>query len=201
MSLSLRSTSLAVLAGALALPTTSCEDPKPVEHDYVKVQFRRADSEDTSPFAGTQEVEINLQYDPCFVEFYTNNPNYASDGLDGAEVFAEFMDDDSKKALCRQKDKTRPVAACETLSIDQDLENNRLKARFRITDSDMEDKVLFVGPIPCPEITGCEGIVSAGGGSGNGFGSNGAPLWHTVSFPQRDAACGQGLPIELTISR
>ncbi len=199
MPLFLRSTSFLLLAGAVALP--ACAPDVPPEHGYVKVQFRRSESEAESPFTGTQEVEVNLTYDACLSEFYEANPNYASDGLDGAEVFAKFSDDGSKKGLCRQKGGTRTAAQCDTLNIEQDLDNNRIRTRYRITEQNMEDKVLSVGPIPCEELTGCEGIVSGGAGSGNGFGIGGAQAWVTTSFPERDAICGQGLPIELKVAR
>ncbi len=182
-------------------PGTATSGGGSQDHGHVKIQFRRADSEQESPFTGTEEVAVTLSYGACLMEFYVGNPNYAFDGVHGAPVFGNFADAGHPDYLCAQPDPTRIPAACEVLSIVQDLDNNRITARYQITDANMEDKILWLGPIPCSVLTTCEGIVSAGAGSGNGFGSDGTALWRTTSFPQRDATCDQGLPIELKVGR
>ncbi len=193
-----------VLAGPMACDTLdkndSDTDPGSAsDHGHVKVMFRRADSEAGSPFPGTQEVELALTYSPCLSEFYVNNPNWASDGVKGAQVFADFADPTHPDYLCNQTDPERSSVDCEVGSITQDAASNRFLVRYRIHDADMEDKVLYAGPVPCPALTSCDGVLFAGSNSANGFGLGGAQAWVTTSFPQRDAVCGQGLPIELEI--
>ncbi|RMG99086.1 MAG: hypothetical protein D6705_04220 [Deltaproteobacteria bacterium] len=191
--------SVAFLGPALwVAAATGCQggegDP---DHGYVKLIFQRVVSEDASPYTGTTQADIQLSYESCLLDFYAANPNWLQDGVDGAEVFASFADPESDDDLCSQKDPGRATAECTVASIDQRIEDGRLRVVYDISDSDMQGKVLFFGPLPCEKLAGCRPIVSMTGGSALGR-SGQTQIWHheTVENPQA-AACEPGAPIEI----
>ncbi len=187
----------AVLFGLAVVPlVVGCNggesDP---DHGYVKLQFRRVLSEDASPYQNTTQADIQLVYDTCIREFYASNPNWLQDGVDGAGAFMEFADPDSKSYLCRQNDPSRGEVDCDVAMIDQRADTGRLRVVYDINEPDMEEKVLFFGPIPCEKLTGCRPIVSLSGGSAVGR-SGQAQNWHyeTVQNPNA-VGCEPGAPI------
>ncbi len=187
--------------GLLASVTGCTGEESDPDHGYVKLIFRRVVSEDSSPYVGTTQADIQLTYESCLLDFYANNPNWLQDGVDGAEVFQTFADPDSDRNLCAQNDPSRPEVACTVANINQRVEDGRLQVVYDIMEQDMEERVLFFGPLPCEKLTGCRPIVSMAGGSAIGRAGN-TQLWNheTVENPQA-AACEPGAPIEINSAR
>ncbi len=191
-----RPATLALLA-ATALPACKNEGPKS-NHGYVRLQFRRVQASE-DPFQGTRTIDVKLKYDTCLTDFYTNNPNWAFEGIDGAEVVQEFRDPESSLNPCNQKDSTRATIDCQLASVSQDLSADRINMVAEVADpNDIEDAVLFVGPVPCAELTGCDPIVTLSSASVSGKNNNGGVVWSMQSFSNpNNIACEPGAPMEV----
>jgi hypothetical protein len=194
----MRALSLVVLAASLALP--ACQPEPDPNHGYGKVQFKRAENLDASPFGGTTFVNVNITYDECLADFYAANPDWAADGIDGAPVFEKFADPDSGKYLCSQSDNDDPAADCDVVEITQDLDNSRITFDYKINEASIENKVVYIGPLPCEKLTMCLPTVRVTGNAVRGTGPNDEAVWATSSIPQPSTSCGQGLPIQIRAS-
>ena len=161
---------------------TGCGDP-PVEdtHGFVKIQFARAQSESSSPYEGTSQVEIQMTYEDCYQQFYSANQNWGLESEDGALVFGTLEDGGEgwKDRLCEEEVGGR--AECEVNSFQQLLDDtSRLTVGYNITGP-LEGRVLLFGPLPNKELAECDGgfapRVRLEVGGTRGLDANGDVVW------------------------
>ncbi len=193
----LHRSALVLLAAATALPACK-DDGEKSNHGYVRIQLRRVQASE-DPFPGTQFIDVKIPYETCLSDFYANNPNWGFEGIDGAEVAQEFGDPDSSLNPCNQKDSTRPTIDCQVTQISQDLAANRINMTAQVADAGaIEDAVLFVGPVPCAELTGCEPLVTLAGASISGKDNNSGVVWSMqANSNPNNVACEPGAPMEV----
>lgn len=194
-----------VLAPMFAL--SGCGDA-PVEdtHGYVKIQFTRAASESENPFEGTQQVVLQMEYEECYQNFYTVNPNWQIDGEDGELVFGTEEDGGEgwRDRLCSEDVGGR--AECEVAEFQQLLDGgSRLTVTYNL-NGPLEARTLLFGPLPLADLAECEGgfapRVRLNVGSTRGTGAMGAPAWDAVSVSDNGtAAPGGGGSLVVTAAR
>jgi hypothetical protein len=175
-----------MMAGALAFGCGGLRDngdDASKRHGAIKIQFARAENQPTDPFGATTMIDVVLAYGECLIDFYEENPNWRQDGPDGGPVFESapgVCDDDSPGSL-----------ACVVESIVQELEvTNTLRVQVSVLDpSQIDGRVLRVGPLPTAEMTGCDPRVSVQSVSG----SNGVTaVWAMRSFSPTSGVTDQG---------
>ena len=170
-------------------------------HGTIRVLLDRSDP-DVDPFSGTSEVVLQVHYlDDCLVPFYTEtHPEYAEDGEAGAPVFEAWA-----SRLC---DPTESFNAngvpCDGVEIEQveniATESLFLRVSYQITDDDMTQRELAVGPLPTEALAECTPRVQLSGGSAIGFDDNGNQIWGIASLPsQSTAQTNQGPAMNLEI--
>lgn len=193
-----------VLAPMFAL--TGCGDP-PAEdtHGFVKIQFGRAQSEASSPYEGTTQVEIQMTYEACYQQFYGANANWGLEGEDGALVFGTIEDGGEgwKDRLCEEDVGGR--ADCEVVDFQQLLDDtSRLTVTYNITGP-LEGRVLLFGPLPDAELAQCDGgfapRVRLETGGTRGLNSDGAAVWSVSSVNPAVGAPGDGGALTINAAR
>ncbi|MEM7154326.1 MAG: hypothetical protein AAF799_15880 [Myxococcota bacterium] len=185
---------------------TGCdEEPESLEHGFVNVEFKRGQSEETSPYTGTSTVQITLLYRECLIAFYDANPQYQQLGEDGEPVFGA-RDLGGEGWFDRLCDERSGQADCTVLEFRQELDQaSQLTIEYEI-NGDLEDRVLPFGPIPTEELASCaaggQPIVRVGSnGAVRGLDANGDVVWATEAFEPSEAATGQGAPITIRAGR
>ncbi len=165
-------------------------------HSYgvVRVRFRIAPNITYDPLVGTGRVVVELDYLDCILDFYASNPEWRSDGAEGAEIFDAAAGPDG---LCGIGDTNG--LSCDVVEIEESVEESfRLRVVYDVRGLTEGTQVLF-GPLPKRELTQCESIVRVGRNEAfQGFDPAGALLWETLSFGPDKAAADQGQPIEIS---
>lgn len=188
-------------AAVSALALGACADEGELTHGTVKVQFNRSEAEVDNPFLGTELITINMRYEECLRDFYTNNPEYQQDGVEGAKIFGapSAGGEGWQERLCDD-----PVASqveCEVVTIEQRLDRvPQLSVTYRVLESDIEAQYVRFGPIPTEDLVDCEGsapIVSLDPNSVAGTTDDGTVVWTTLSFSPNDAKTDQGQAIRI----
>lgn len=193
-----------LLAGLCA--TTGCDETtEPLTHGAVRVEFLRADNEGSSPYTGTVQVVITLDYLDCLIAFYERETTWKQDGPDGFPVYGTFEDGGEgwKDRLCDGSlpDDGRGVD-CTVLAIEQELEQSKhLKVTYEVT-GDIENRQINFGPLPTTELAACDGTgqpkVRVGtNGAIRGLSGDGNLVWETKSFTPDQAATDQGQAIKV----
>ncbi len=174
------------------------------DHGYVRVMLTPTQNEPADLFDDTVEVEVRLQYGSCLEQFYSDHPELRDSGAAGAPIFAAFADPAHPNYLCAQDAPNRSEVDCDVMSIEQRLSDDEIRIRYTVhDDTSVEDALFHFGPIPCEVLTVCEPFVSVAIDQWSVIGVNsvGNLLFYASSFPQRDAVCGQGLPIEIRVRK
>ncbi len=205
--MSFASHSLVVGLGlGLSVLVAGCEEEsKEDTHGFVKIEFRRLDSETESPYTGTTELSISLGYDSCYQNFYATQPNYAIDGVDGALAFGTEEDGGEgwKDRLCDGSLSGEPECTVTGFNQVLDTDPQHLTVEYAIM-GELENRTIKFGPLPLPNLTMCEGggpgIVRLQAAGVRG-GSQGNELWTMSSFGPSEAAPGQGQAIAIRSER
>lgn len=197
---------LACLTVACGL-ASGCPAPEgdDLEHGFINIEFKRGQSEMSSPYDGTATIEVTLLYLQCLTSFYEANPDYRQFGLEGALVFGTLEDGGEgwTDRLCED----RPAQVdCEVTSFRQELDSARqLTISYDVTGP-VEDLLLPFGPLPTEELAACDGfdqpiVRVANQGAVRGLDANGNTVWNTETFDPPEAATGQGAPIQIRAAR
>lgn len=184
-----------VLAPMFAL--TGCGDaPEEDTHGYVRIQFARATSEASNPYEGTAQVQLQMAYEDCYQNFYTTNPNWAIDGVDGSLVFGTLEDGGEgwRDRLCEEDEGGR--AECEVVEFQQLLDaDSRLTVTYNL-NGPLESRTLLFGPLPLADLTECEGGLSPrvrlNVGGTRGLDANGQQVWSATSVSDNGKAAPGG---------
>lgn len=204
-----RPLALAALSLLLAAPLAGCQEdpPEDIDHGVVYLQMLRGESEADSPYFGTATIEVTLLYLECLIDFYEANPDYQQFGPEGALVFGT-REDGGEGWLDRLCEDDNPEALdCTVTSFRQEFDMSRqLTVTYAVDGGDVENRLLPFGPLPIPELAGCEAggqpIVRVGSnGAVRGIDGNGDTIWNTESFNPSEAATGQGAAIKISAAR
>lgn len=191
------------IALVLVVLPCGCAEELLLRHDTVQLDFARGQSQDTTPFPTTAEVVATLEYDECLISYYRDHPNMRQDGVDGALAFGR-LDDGGEGWMDRLcDDDTGPHAACEVVSIEQELDipPPRLTVTYAIA-GELEGRQLNFGPLPRAAVSRCPGgaLPVVRMGSVTGTDENGELLWATETFDPSSAVVGQGGAITIYAS-
>lgn len=201
-----RATLSALVLSTLA-PTTGCEpnDEGPLTHGTVKLEFLRAENEETSPYTGATQVLITLDYLDCLISFYDRETTWRQEGPDGFPVFGTKEDGGEGWAdrLCDGSlpDEGRGVD-CSVVSITQELDVSKHLSVLYEVSGDIENRIIHFGPLPTAELAMCDGggtpIVRVGSnGAIRGQTAAGDRIWETKSFSPDKAGTNQGQAIKV----
>lgn len=203
-----RSKAAAALSLLLTAPLAGCpqEPEEDLEHGVVWLQLIRGESQADNPYVGTASIQVTLLYRECLIDFYTANPDYEQNGIEGALVFGTREDGGEGwlDRLCETPNSDR--VDCTVTSFRQELATaKQLTINYAIT-GDPENRELPFGPIPEPELAACEAgglpIVRVGSnGAVRGLDGSGNTLWNTESFNPSEATTGQGASIVIKAAR
>lgn len=187
-----RALPLAAICAPLLLG--ACAPDEPSDWGYVKLQFQKGDQSE-SPYPGTAEVTVTVQYLTCLSDFFDAKPQYRMDGVDGGDVYYEWQD-----RLCSIDNSGHPEVECQVKDMIQRVgedagDANTLQIVYTAMGP-VQDNVVLIGPLPTEELAGCVPVVRVIGASGaNGSGTQ---IWRHQSFPEPQAATGQRLPMRVT---
>lgn len=197
---------LGALVLSMLAPLEGCEDPEgPLTHGSVKLEFLRAENEDTNPYSGATHVLVTLDYLDCLIDFYGREPDWTQEGVDGFPVFGTKEDGGEgwKDRLCDGSlpDDGRGVD-CKVVSITQELDVSKHLSVLYEVSGDIENRIIHFGPLPTAELAMCEGggnpIVRVGSnGAIRGQTSSGDRIWETKSFSPDKAGTNQGQAIKV----
>lgn len=202
----LKRTLITTMLGCSLVTISGCPEEEDDQHGYVKIQLRRAENQSESPFGGTDTIQAIINYDTaqsqCLEEFYGANPNWLYDGLDGGEVFQDWMDN---KICGGISDADGPID-CESATVTQDFRDvPTLKIVYNGVSQPLENHVLIVGPLPTADLAVCEGgvdpTVRITAPNVTGRGGGGTQVWSGLSAPVDKAATGQGAPMKVNVQR
>ncbi|MCA9653186.1 MAG: hypothetical protein H6712_34030 [Myxococcales bacterium] len=192
-----------LLCGLAGCPTEPAED---LDHGIINIEFKRGQSETSSPYDGTSRVEVTLLYLECLIDFYDANPDYQQYGPEGALVFGT-REDGGEGWLDRLCDTERAGQVdCQVESFRQELDAAKQLTIHYTVSGEIEDRLLPFGPLPEPDLAMCEAggqpIVRVGSmGAVRGLDGNGDTVWNTEAFSPSEAATGQGAPITIRAAR
>jgi len=202
-----RSKAFVALTVLMCTPLAGCPgDPEdPLEHGIINVEFRRGQSETSSPYEGTSRVGITLVYRECLTDFYGSTPDYQQGGVDSALIYGS-LEDGGEGWLDRLCEDRPGQVSCTVEKITQELDAaNQLTIDY-LVDGEVEDRTLPFGPLPLASLADCEPgndpivrLVNAG--AVRGLDGNGGVVWITESFDPAEAATGQGAPITVRAAR
>lgn len=173
-------------------------DDESLTHGFVKLKLARSEAATDEPFVGTAKITANMVYEDCLRSFYSSNPNYEQDGLDGTLIFGSLADGGEgwSDRLCMDPESDQ--VHCEVESIDQNLDQQRrLSVTYNVTDPGLETRFLKFGPLPTEDLAGCLPVVGLDTSPVFGESANGDALWETESFNPDTASTGQGGSIQI----
>jgi len=205
-----RSKAFVALTVLLCTPLAGCPgDPEdPLEHGIINVEFRRGQSETSSPYTGTSRVEITLVYRECLTEFYRVNSDFKILGSEGELVFGPLEDGGEGwfDRLCEDRPGQVSCTVDEPEGFKQELDSAKQLTVNYLVDGEVEDRTLPFGPLPLASLADCEPgndpivrLVNAA--AVRGLDGNGDVVWSTESFDPAEAATGQGAPITVRAAR
>jgi hypothetical protein len=203
-----RSKAAAALCLLLTAPLAGCpqEPEEDLEHGVVWLQLLRGESQAENPYVGTARIQVTLLYRECLIDFYTANPDYEQNGVEGSLVFGKREDGGEGwlDRLCETPNSNR--VDCTVDSFAQELATaKQLTVNYAI-EGNPENRELPFGPVPDTELADCEGnglpIVRVGSnGAVRGIDANGNTIWNTESFQPPEGYTGQGARIKIKAAR
>jgi hypothetical protein len=184
--------------------TASCEeDGESDNHGLISVQFLRGTAETSSPFLGTRTFQLVFDYDvDCYSNFYSNNPQWRQDGVEGAPEFEDWT-----VRMCTE-DVGGRIPGCSVTSIRQTEQQVvwQLVVEYEVTDpadGDIENRRALVAPLPYEDVAMCTGNITLR--RANGLDINGNQIWVSQSFPGSPVASPTdgsfGQPISVRVAR
>lgn len=174
-------------------------------HGRIKIELRRGESQNANPYADTTNITVTMVYRECLVGFYEENPDLRQDGVDGAAIFgdASLGGEGWIDRLCNTDEPMATAVSCTVVSIEQMLGDiPQLTVTYAVSE-DVENRVLWFGPIPTKETAGCVAPIVriATNGAIRGTNDAGNDVWVTESFSPTEALTDQGGPIIVRAAR
>lgn len=181
-----------VMAGCLASSMSlSCKEEEVEEFGYTCVEMTRGEGVDTDPFAGTFEIVVTLDYEPCLIDYYTmKHPEMRLDGPDdmGPRVFEEW-----RERLCSEGPANRIECEIPEGGFKQILqatvpESYKMQVVYRVKDPQgIDNHVVLWGPAPLTEYAECADGLSSFAKLSTlsgvlGRDKDGNTLWQVQSF-------------------
>jgi hypothetical protein len=126
--------------------------PAADDHGSIRIEIVPA-GDDLTILEDTFEIQVIVHYQTCLQDFYLfREPSYTLDQVDGAPVFADWMD-----RLCSDY---QGGPECSVIDIDQSLiaanDFYILNVELRIYDpSTIANREIQVGPIPLAALAAC----------------------------------------------
>lgn len=122
-------------------------------HGLVQLRLLRGEAEPSDPYAGTDRVEVSLEYDECIRTFYERNPDYGLDGELGRKIFGS--PESGWFDMCRGAE---PVV-CEVTEIRPSVPTSGgsgtgLTVVYSVAGH-IEGRALGFGPLPARELAEC----------------------------------------------
>jgi hypothetical protein len=151
------------LGPALTVGELTGGSEEDLSHGSFAVQFSRAEGLVDSPYIGTEEVTIAVDYDACFASFYEEHPEYTAESAMAAQVYGT-LEDGGEGWFDRLCDPTQVQhVECSVIAFEQILDDvERLRVRYAIV-GELENLRIEVGPFPLTtEILDfpCDGVPS-----------------------------------------
>ncbi|HFE44686.1 MAG TPA: hypothetical protein ENJ18_04210 [Nannocystis exedens] len=181
---------LAFLSVATVCLSGCPEDVPPETHGYTCVQVRPSlmwADKVGELFAETTEIRTTVNYGECLKDFYTStNANYAMDGVEGEEVFAEWQE-----RLCSEE--IAGTFVCEVNTIKQNFAGMNANLQISLVGIDpagIEGFKIPIGPLPLENLSECTSQVSLGSSAVTGYDSNGNQVWSVETFEVNTANAG-----------
>ncbi|HET6585320.1 MAG TPA: hypothetical protein VFG69_17800 [Nannocystaceae bacterium] len=175
-----------------------------LQHGFVRVQLQRAASQESDPFAGTERVQITLNYEQCLFDFYVEEPDWTPTGPDGESVFgsADLGGEGWFDRLCHVD--VPDLVDCEVASIEQQLDPIPVLRITYVVSGELDGRVLPFGPLPTAALAGCvdPALPSVRLGSGSlvvGFDGANAKIWDGTTFAPMSAATDDETAIAVDI--
>ena len=105
---------------------------------------------DPEQIEGTTSIRASLYYTDCLAGFYRDAPEWGYAGDEGKPIFDEAIEE----ALCPAL--PPDVADCFVAGIRQDMYGDaQMIVDYEILGA-LDDRVLWVGPVPVAELAGCD---------------------------------------------
>lgn len=180
-----------------------CKEPEPEKFGIVKIELKPVNGDANAALGQTTQIVVTLLYQECLQDFYlVDHPEYQKDGIEGAELFADWTE-----KLCDPG--LEKVIDCEVEEIDQSLIENtnvyQLKVTYAIKDpTTLNLGYVHVGPFPTEDYAGetCaeRPTVELRANGVIGRDSNGVQLWSVKTLPGSAlAVADQGAPLRVDI--
>jgi hypothetical protein len=181
-----------VMAGCMASSLSlSCKEEEVEEFGYTCVEMSRGMAVDTDPFAGTFEIVVTLDYEPCLIDYYTKtHPEMRLDGPEdmGPKVFEEW-----RERLCSEGPENRIECEIPEGGFKQILqatvpESYKMQVVYRVKDPQgIDNRVVLWGPAPLTETAECADGLSSFAKLSTlsgviGRDKDGNTLWQVQSF-------------------
>lgn len=143
---------------------------------FICVVLKKAESEESDPFVGTEMIRLTLDYEACLSEYYSTHPGQ----VNNAEVFGAWVD-----RLCSEP-VDAPLVACEVDTFEQGFPDggpSYMAVQYKVSDAaQIDGRTLLWGPAPLAATAGCEPTAKfTVAGSATGF-SQGPPVWTAQSW-------------------
>jgi hypothetical protein len=192
------------LVAMLALPGCPKEEEE-LRHGIVKLLFLRGEGEDASPFSGTAQVTITMEYRDCLIGYYDANMNMRQQGVDGELVFGseELGGEGWLERLCELEIESMIDCTVEEFTQELDVGAPKLTVVYNVS-GEMEGRQLPIGPFPDREEAACMGgalpevrLIGA-----RGHNADGTEVWRLqATGASADAVIDQGAAIEIAAER
>lgn len=184
-----------VMAGCLASSLSmGCKEEEVDEFGFTCIELSRGESVDADPFAGTYEIIVTLNYEPCLIDYYTmKHPEMRLDGPDdmGPAVFEEWRTRLCSEDVPGRIDCEIPEGGFEQILQSTGITAYKMSVTYRGLDPQgLAGRVILWGPAPLTENaecgTGLSSFAQLGSLSGVlGRDKDGNTLWQVQSFSDR----------------
>jgi hypothetical protein len=162
-------------------------------HGTVRFEFRRSESQASSPAVGTVSISITTTYRDCLSAFYEENPSMRQTGPDGEAIFgsSDLGGEGWTDRLCES-------SPCSVTQIEQRLDPIAQLTVVYAVPGFVENTTLPFGPLPTSATAGCpDPIVRASVGGVKGHAQDGTVVWEAASIEPLDAVTNQEEAIEV----
>lgn len=196
---------LALSFVAILFASGCAPDEEELRNGIVKLEFARGQSQNSSPFPGTAQIEATLNYRDCLELYYEENMDQRQDGPEGFKVFGTEADGGEGwvDRLCELDLPQQMNCSIESLEQQLDAQTPKLTIVYNILDDNVEGAQLAAGPFPNREEVTCMGgaLPEVGLGTVRGLDSSGATVWNTETFDPTRAVIDQGGAITIYAKR